>query len=229
MAVPVAYDNDVVNILEIGLGGGRTAWYLHKFLPETQVTSVELDPDVVALAKKYFGVHEEPNFDVIVDDGRMFLKNNIRSYDVILIDAYRAAFVPFHLLTKEFYEVVKSHLKPGGIVALNVEPTTILFDAAVVTVKAVFQNVDLYFAEGNVMIVAYDGPPRSEADLMASANQKQVRFGFKYSLPDMVSQRQVLAQLPKAQVLTDDFAPVESLKAIERHNQKLDSLTAQAK
>lgn len=229
MSVPVAYDNDLANILEIGFGGGRTAWYLHKYLPQTQVTSVELDPDVVALAKKYFGVNEERNFDVIVDDGRMFLKNNIRLYDVILIDAYRGPFVPFHLLTKEFYEVVKSHLKPGGIVAQNVEPTTMLFDAAVVTVKAVFQNVDLYDTEGNVVIVAYDGPLRSEADLMASANEKQARFGFKYPLPDMVSQRRVLAQLPKAQVLTDDFAPVESLKAIERHNQKLDSLTARAK
>ncbi len=229
MTVPIAYVSDLSDIVEIGFGGGRTDWYLHKYLPRTQVTSVELDPDVVALAKKYFGIREEPDFSVTVQDGRLFLTSGVRLYDIILIDAYRGPFVPFHLLTKEFYEVVKSRLKPGGVVAQNVEPTTMLFDAAVVTVRSVFQNVDLYDAEGNVVIVAYDGLPRSKASLMASANEQQSRFGFKYPLPDMISQRRVLDRLPDAQVLTDDFAPVESLKAIERHNQRLDNLTTQYK
>jgi spermidine synthase len=229
MTTPIAYVSDLSNIVEIGFGGGRTDWYLHKYLPETRVSSVELDPDVVALAKKYFGIREESNFSVTVQDGRLFLDNTVRLYDIILIDAYRGPFVPFHLLTKEFYEVVKSRLRPGGVVAQNVEPTTMLFDAAIATIKAVFENVDLYDGEGNVVIVAYDGPSRSEADLMASAEERQHQFRFKYSLPDLISQRQVLTRVPDAQVLTDDFAPVESLKAIERHNQKLDSLTAQAK
>jgi len=228
MTTPVAYVKDLSDILEIGFGAGRTSWYLHKYLPATRVTSVELDPDVVALAKKYFGIRDEPDFQVVVDDGRLFL-NSIRLYDAILIDAYRGPFVPFHLLTKEFYETVRDHLKPGGVVAQNVEPTTMLFDAAVVTMKAVFQNLDLYDAEGNTVIVAYNGPPRSESGLITSAKEKQSRFGFKYPLPDLISQRRTLTQEPKAQVLTDDFAPVESLKATERHNRKLDSLSELSK
>jgi len=225
MTVPVAYVNKPSDILEIGFGGGRTAWYLHEFLPNSQITSVELDPDVVALAKKYFGIRNDPHFNVVINDGRLFLNNNIRLYDFILVDAYRGPFVPFHLLTKEFYETVKNHLKPGGVIAQNVEPTTMLFDAAVVTVKAVFQNVDLYDAQGNVVMVGYDGPLRSESGLVASAKEKQARVDFKYPLPDLISQRRVLSRDPEAKVLTDDFAPVESLKAIERHNRKLDSLS----
>jgi spermidine synthase len=225
MTASVAYPNAPDDILAIGLGGGRTSWYLHKYLPAARITCVELDPDVVALATKYFGIHRESNYKLIVDDGRLFLNDNVRLYDVILIDAYRGPFVPFQLLTRQFYEIVKAHLKSGGVVAQNVEPTTMLFNSAVATIKAVFQNVDLYDADGNIVIVAYDGRPRSQSALMSSAREKQNQFGFKYPLPELIAQRRVLNQVPEAKVLTDDFAPVEALKAIERHNRKLDTFT----
>src|SRR5215831_4929751 len=62
MTATLMYAKDVHAVLEIGFGGGRTAWYLHRFLPKVAVTSVELDPTVVELARKYFGVRDEPNF-----------------------------------------------------------------------------------------------------------------------------------------------------------------------
>ena len=64
MTATLMYAKDVHAILEIGFGGGRTAWYLHRFLPKVPVTSVELDPAVLDLAKKYFGIKDEPNFQV---------------------------------------------------------------------------------------------------------------------------------------------------------------------
>src|SRR6185312_12635265 len=105
------------------------SWYLHKFLPGVPVTSVELDPDIVKLARQYFGIHDEPNFNVVNEDGRKFLANSKDHYDVILIDAYRGPFVPFHLLTKEFYQIARDHLADGGVVLQNVEPSTMLFDS----------------------------------------------------------------------------------------------------
>jgi spermidine synthase len=229
MTVIAAYVDDLSDVLEIGLGGGRTAWYLHTYLPSAHITTLELDPDVVALAKKYFAIREDSTYHIVVSDGRLYLNDNLRLYDAVLIDAYRGPFVPFHLLTKQFYEVVKSHLKPGGVVAQNVEPSTMLFDAAVVTVKSVFQNIDLYDAGGNVVMVAYDGPPRSQSDLIAAAKDKQVKFQFRYPLPELVAERRQVVRLPNANVLTDDFAPVEALKAVQRHNQKLDALSDKPK
>ena len=62
MTASLMYAKDVHSILEIGFGGGRTSWYLHRFLPNVQVTSVELDPTVIELAKKYFGIKDEAEF-----------------------------------------------------------------------------------------------------------------------------------------------------------------------
>src|SRR5262252_1130951 len=76
MTASLMYAKNVHSILEIGFGGGRTAWYLHRFLPNVAITSVELDPAVVQLARKYFGVRDEPNFQVVNRDGRLFLSES---------------------------------------------------------------------------------------------------------------------------------------------------------
>lgn len=227
MTASLMYAKDVHSVLEIGFGGGRTSWYLHRFLPNVQVTSVELDPTVVALARKYFGIKEEPNFQVVNRDGRLFLQESKEHYDLILIDAYRGPFVPFHLLTREFYQIVKEHLADGGVVAQNVEPSTMLFDSAVKTINAVFPQLDFYRADGNIVTVAYDGAERKPEDLAGVARDRDKAYGLRYSLLDMLSQRRHIQIAggnvidPSAKVLTDDFAPVETLKNIERHNRKL--------
>ena len=148
MTESLIYAKNIHSILEIGFGGGRTSWYLHRFLPNVSVTSVELDPAVVALSRKYFGIRDEPNFQVVNRDGRIFLSESKDKYDIILIDAYRGPFVPFHLLTKEFYQLVKSHLAEGGVVAQNIEPSTMLFNSAVKTIHAVFPQLDFYRRRG---------------------------------------------------------------------------------
>ena len=227
MTASLMYAKDVHSILEIGFGGGRTSWYLHKYLPNVSVTSVELDPTVVQLARKYFGVKDEPNFQVATRDGRLFLSESKERYDIILIDAYRGPFVPFHLLTKEFYQIVKDHLADGGVVAQNVEPSTMLFDAAVKTISVVFPQLDFYRADGNIVTVAYEGPERKLEDLASLARDRDKAYGLRYSLLEMLSERRRI-QIDggtvidaSAKVLTDDFAPVETLKNIERHNRKL--------
>jgi spermidine synthase len=227
MTATLMYAKDLHAVLEIGFGGGRTAWYLHSFLPNVPVTSVELDPTVLELAKKYFGIKEEPNFHVANRDGRLFLQESKDKYDIILIDAYRGPFVPFHLLTKEFYQIVKDHLAEGGVVAQNIEPSTMLFDSAVKTINSVFPQVDFYRAEGNIVTVAYLGDERKPDELTATAQERDKSLGLRYHLADMLADRRridindgkVIAA--DAKVLTDDFAPVEALKTIERHNRKL--------
>ena len=223
MTATLMYAKHVHSILEIGFGGGRTSWYLHRFLPGVSITSVELDPEVEALAKKYFGIKDEPNFHLVNQDGRLFLTHSKDKYDIVLIDAYRGPFVPFHLLTKEFYQVVKDHLAPGGVVAQNVEPSTMLFDSSVKTIQSVFPEEDFYLAQGNVVTIAYDGPPRAQADLAKVAKQRQTELNLRYPLPAMLAERRGLTPntiAASAKVLTDDFAPVEALKAIENHNRK---------
>jgi spermidine synthase len=220
VAGALAYPTELTSAMIIGLGGGRTSVYLHKSVPDLDFTAVELDPDVVSLGDKYFGVHPERNFAIEINDGRIHLAHTDRQYDAILIDAYRGPFVPFHLLTTEFYKLVAAHLKPGGVAVQNVEPTTMLFDSAVATISAAFQHLVFLKGEGNIVIVAYNGPEKDEATLQQQASERQARYHFRYDLPTLLQNRFTPSWDHSAKALTDDFAPVEFLKAVERHNAK---------
>lgn len=228
LTAALAYPPKLDSLLEIGLGGGRTASYLNLFMPELSILSVELDPDVVELAEKYFDVRPNDHLAIETRDGRIHLMRSTAKHDVILVDAYRGPFVPFHMLTREFYITAKRRLSPGGVLAQNIEPTTMLFDSAVATLAGVFDNVDLYPSGGNVVAVAYDGPRRDQADLVARANELQSAHGFRYALPDLVAERRVLTRVPDVRPLVDDFAPVEMLKSIERHNAGIDNISEPA-
>ncbi len=220
MTVGLAYTAQARNILEIGLGGGRTIAYLHQYLPSALVTCVELDPEVIALAQRHFGVRPDDRFRIVQRDGRIFLNQTAERRDIILVDAYRGTFVPFHLLTREFFMVAKRRLNPGGVLVQNIEPSTMLFPAAYATLKAVFANVDLYSGDGNIVAVAYDGAPKTRAQLDARAAALQRTSHFPHALPQLLAHRNDVDAPRGGQVLTDDFAPVESLRAIERHNQR---------
>jgi spermidine synthase len=216
----LAYAAGLDDAAIIGLGGGRTAWYLHKSVPDLSFTAVELDPEVARITDRYFGVRPEKNFDVQISDGRVWLTRSDRKFDIILVDAYRGPFVPFHLLTSEFYKLVADHLKPGGIAVQNVEPTTMLFDSAVATIKSAFAHTVFLYGGGNIVIVGYNGPEKDEATLQKIAAERQGRYHFRYPLTDILSRRFQPALDDKTAPLTDDFAPVEYLKAIARHNEK---------
>lgn len=220
MSAGLAYASTLGSAAIIGLGGGRTAWYLHKSVPELEFTAVELDPEVARVADTYFKVREEENFDVVIEDGRVWLARTDKTFDIILVDAYRGPFVPFHLLTSEFYQLVAEHLNPGGVVVQNVEPSTMLFDSAVATIRAAFDNLEFFRSRGNIVIVAYNGPKRDLAALNELAADRQEEYGFRYDLPGILARRYQPTWSETTKPLTDDFAPVEYLKAIERHNEK---------
>jgi spermidine synthase len=224
MTVGLAYASAADNLLEIGFGGGRTAWYLHKHMPKLDITCVELDPAVVELAQKHFGVKPEDRFKIVTADGRSYLTKSRDSWNVIMIDAYRGPFVPFHLLTEEFYKVVQSKLKPGGVVVQNVEPSTMMFDSAIATISKVFANVEVFDAGGNIVAVAYEGPRQSQAQLTQRAEALQKAHKLVYPLGEFLPERRAVKR-SFGKVLTDDFAPVESLLAIEKHNRKLEEFS----
>ena len=74
-------------------------------------------------------------------DGRVYLNRNKDLYDLVLLDAYRELGLPFHLLTREFYELVKARLAPGGAVASNLSGNTKLYLASLATFRTVFPTV----------------------------------------------------------------------------------------
>jgi len=221
MTASLAYQQGPLKrVALVGLGGGRTISYLEASLPGVVADVAELDPAVISLAKKYFGVDSTDRLRIHNRDGRVFLNQSKDKYDVILLDAYRGPFVPFHLTTQEFYRLVKSRLSEGGVVAQNVEPSTMFFDSAYATMKSVFDQVDAIEASGNVVLIGYAGPKLSPQDLARRAAAAQDRLKMRYDLRELVKARRDVTIAADAKVLTDDFAPVEMLKTVKRHNEK---------
>jgi spermidine synthase len=221
MTAALAYQQGPLKrIALVGLGGGRTISYLVASLPGVAADVAELDPAVISLAKKYFGVDSTDRLRIHNRDGRVFLNQSKDKYDIVLLDAYRGPFVPFHLTTQEFYRLVKSRLNEGGVVAQNVEPSTMFFDSAYATMKSAFDQVDALEAGGNIVLIGYAGPKLSPQELARKAGAAQERLKLRYDLRDLVKARRDVTIAKDAKVLTDDFAPVEMLKTVKRHNEK---------
>jgi spermidine synthase len=208
MTTVLAYPPRADSILMVGLGGGVLTGYVGRFMPQAQIDSVEIDPAVIDTARTYFGLKETERTRIIESDGRVFLNRSRKLYDLALIDAYIGGFVPFHLMTKEFYTLLKRHLAPGGAAVFNVHEINRLFPVAVRTLQSVFATVDIYRSGlGEVAIVATDAPRSAEA-LERRAKELQHQYAFRYPLPDLLTHREAMD--PGAgEVLTDDFAPVD--------------------
>jgi spermidine synthase len=207
MTVALAYASGLSNIVEIGLGGGRLATYLHDFIPETKVTCVELDPGVVELARTYFGIEPGPRLQIVTRDGRVFMARAKEDFDIVLIDAYQGTFVPFHMVTKEFYGIVRRKLAPGGVLAQNIAPSVLDLERMVATAKAVFERVDLYHADRSRVLIAHDGEAKSDAELQARAQELQQTYALRYPLSEMLPERRTDVDSAESP-FTDDFAPV---------------------
>jgi len=106
-------------ILLVGLGGASMQKFLHDLLPETVLETVEIDPEVVRVARRFFGFEPENNQVVHVGDGRAFIENSRKRYDIIFLDAYGHDTIPFSLATLEFLEAVRDRLSEGGVVCAN--------------------------------------------------------------------------------------------------------------
>ncbi len=162
MTIATIYPEAPRKILMLGLGGGSISTYLGRFMPEAAITTVEIDPGVITAAKTYFGLRETERMRYHAGDGRVFLNRNSELYDLILLDAYRGGYVPFHLLTREFYTLVKQRLAPGGAAAFNVHDGSKLYASTVKTLGEVFAALDLYpTGVGEVIAVATDLAARS--------------------------------------------------------------------
>jgi spermidine synthase len=207
MTVALAYAAQAERIVEIGLGGGRVAVYLHDFLPQAKITCVELDPGVVELAQRYFGVRPGPRLELVTRDGRVYMARAREKFDVILVDAYQGTLVPFHLVTREFYAILKRRLTPGGAAAQNIAPRVLDVSRMVATARRVFERVDLYRAGASRVLIAYDGPAKSDAELRARAKALQEAHGLRYPIADMLPDRRA-DPVVDAAPFTDDFAPV---------------------
>jgi spermidine synthase len=211
MTIATIYPDAPKKILMLGLGGGSISTYLGRFLPEAAITTVEIDPGVITAAKTYFGLRETERMRYRAVDGRVFLNRSKESYDLILLDAYRGGYVPFHLLTREFYTLVKQRLAPGGAAAFNVHDGSKLYASTIKTLGEVFPALDLYPTGMGEVIAIGAASPLDMATLERRAATLQERHSFRFPLPPLLQRRmdRPQAQAANGDLITDDFAPAD--------------------
>ena len=104
----------------VGLGIGTLAAYGHA---GDEFRFYELDPDVEELAREHFSyLRDAPaTVQVLIGDGRLLLEGEPpQGYDLLALDAFSSDAVPVHLLTLEAFEAYEAHLRPDGLIAVNV-------------------------------------------------------------------------------------------------------------
>ena len=129
------------SVLIIGLGGGTLSNVIHELYPAAKIHNVEIDPAVLKVARDYFNFIETDNVTSSVQDGRIFIKRAAikkQKYDWIILDAFNGDYIPEHLLTKEFFEEVKSVLAEGGVIAANTFSSSKLYEHESATYHSVF-------------------------------------------------------------------------------------------
>ncbi|HLF13460.1 MAG TPA: fused MFS/spermidine synthase, partial [Bacteroidota bacterium] len=215
MEIPKRYFSRPGRMLLIGLGGGSlvrcytdAGW---------EVDAVEIDPEVIAMAREYFDL-DGAGGAVYETDGRRYLATTAEKYDIVLIDAYGSSSIPFHLVTAEAFGLSKSVLNDGGILAVNVislgwrDP--LVLDIAG-TLRIPFRDVlALPMAEppdrlGNLILLAGDrdlgGIPDPEGNVDLDPDW---RYGPGYAIAHAWDNR-FSPETAGRRALTDDLNPID--------------------
>ncbi|HBC73641.1 MAG: hypothetical protein A2008_10250 [Candidatus Wallbacteria bacterium GWC2_49_35] len=207
-----------LRVLILGLAGGTMAWQLDHFYGDSRslsIDGVEIDPAVVEAGRLHFGLDGIKSLKVYTADARAFVREGRRGpYDLIIADAFRQPYIPFHLTTREFYESCRELLSERGIFAINLGTAVgekTLVDSFTATFKSAFEHVYIFsLANDSIMfdnhiVVGARSPvsPSALADTdvaaeLAASSLAKVKKTWRVPQPP-----------PSALVFTDDHAPVE--------------------
>ena len=221
-----AFRPDAKRILIIGLGGGSIPKKIQKEFPNIEIDAVEIDPEVIKMAKDFFNVKESNNLHLHAQDGRLFLTRTQNQYDIILLDAYFTDAMPFHLTTKQFFEVAQKKLTPNGIIVANLisavtGPSGRIARAFVRTQKQIFPQTYVFAARRpdnvsldtiqNVIVVATRDKQRLEIKEIVKRATAIDRGLFPDPIQD-IAVAYFDKPLPEdVPILTDDYAPTDNL------------------
>lgn len=180
----------------IGLGTGTLAAYAR---PEDYVRFYELNPAVIRLAREWFTFLADcpAPVEVVPGDARLSLEREApQRFDVLAVDAFSAGSIPVHLLSQEAFGVYFRHLKPDGVLALNI--TSAGLDLAPVVARA----AEAFAVHG--VLVHHQGSPEEETCLSSWALLS--RNSSRLTAPELERAATPLKTRPGVRLWTDDYS-----------------------
>src|SRR5665647_1023953 len=107
------------HVAMIGLGGGSLAKYCYRYLPGTEITAVEINPDVIALRNEFAIPKDDVRFSVLLGDGAVWVADTTSQPDVLIVDGFDADGLPAQLSSQQFYDDCFAALSDNGIMVVN--------------------------------------------------------------------------------------------------------------
>jgi spermidine synthase len=203
-------DDPPRKIAMLGVAGGTVARAYAKYFPDTIIDAVEIDGELFDIGRRWFGLDDRPQLRVHADDARPFLRRTGERYDFIFLDTYRQPYIPFYLATKEFFELARDRLAPGGAVIINVghpENSRRLEQVLTATMGAALPNVARDpVSPTNTLLIGSTVAPSPDRLLGAA-------LGLPADLRPIAldDARRLGRPLAGGEVYTDDKSPVEWL------------------
>jgi spermidine synthase len=223
LLAPLIWNPNPSRILMIGLGGGVLPRFLNEVYPDITIDVVEVDARVTELARRYFNFKESPHLRVFEDDGRAFIKQCGRKYDMVFLDAFKGGAVPFHLKTVEFYREIAQSLKEEGILVTNLYgKSNTLKPRDRKTLESVFHRISFFEDAERVATVCLAMLGDKGADLEALRKYipnlpERVQRSLSWlENMDMIDNGSLVE--PSGSVFKDDFEASEFFKAVKRNN-----------
>lgn len=174
------------DIALVGLGGGSLAKYIHRHLPASNLTALEISPEVVAAARSYFLLpQDDERLTVQTGDGAAYVHDNPDSQDVLLVDGYDAKRIVDDLASPEFYRACKTMLRPGGVAVFNLWGSDEYFPRYYDRISRAFGEHVLQLPaekKGNIIVFAFRKPlPGVEFEtLMHEAHRLEAELGLGF-------------------------------------------------
>ncbi len=220
---------EIQRALFIGAGGGVGPRAFHMHAPEMAIDVVDIDPKVLELARTHFFMQQTPKIRSIAEDGRMFVRQANEKYDCVVLDAFTiGGRIPFHLVTKEFFELCSEKMTPRGVFVMNINsalegPQARIFRSMYRTIDSVFPNTYVFSRDHgsggrqqttNILFVAAKGTDCIRAGAWMAGAKKHQSDSYITSrhMQQMVDDLVVnLPDVSRAPVFTDDYAPIETM------------------
>jgi len=176
-------------ILMIGLGGGALAKYCHRHLPTTQLTAVEIDPDVIAMRADFYIPPDDARLKVINADGADYVAQMAAAGEranVLLVDAYDEFGIAKSVVEREFAQNAKRILNANGVFVLNLVAEMQDCNRYVDSIRQVFGSPVIMIAmkqvENQVVFAGNElFDPNRIPLVLRNAEQIEARLGLPFS------------------------------------------------
>ena len=165
-------------VLMIGLGGGSMLKYLHRHLPESDLTTVEISQPVIDFRQAFLIPPDDERHRIVCADGAQFVRQPPQRYDLILVDGFDGRGIPDALCSRGFYQHVRAALTADGLMVANVQAETS-------QARLIRQRIGKAFDQQCFAIESEEGGN----DLVTAANDRTV---FDATLADFEARWQAL-------------------------------------